>query len=385
MSSSAVFQRVVAAQPLANEDQEFWWKATAPPLADLLHKSGYSPAQLEFHLTWYRRFIPASLGPRPVPGKKLAYLAGPPWDGSPMEPSINWKEKSRSGRLIRFTIGPSSDRAGTDADPFGQAEPDRLLRSMADFIPGLSLKNYEVLVENLFIKKQDQAALLARIPAYTPRVQAWLAWDCRPAGPMAKVYFLPYLKMLETGRHSNDFLADIVEQCSSKEDIYGSYEESYGIFRDYLDSFADTPRLLPQTQFFGIDCTNGPESRIKTYASTRANTLREAKKLWTLGGRAIGPDTDDGLQALTEMWPIFFGLDSLEGMDDRVVFPDGYGVLACIELKPGPGVPEVKLHWPLDVFNLTDSEISARLSAWFRHRGHGEFADKYSSDLEESL
>jgi DMATS type aromatic prenyltransferase len=385
MSSSAAFQKVVSAEPLANEDQEFWWQATGPSFATLLDKAGYTPGQLEYHLSWYRRFIPASLGRRPVPGQKYPFTAGPCWDGSPVEPSINWKEKSKSTRLVRFAIGAIDNNAGTEADPFGQEETGRLLRRMTDVIPDLSLKKYEIFAEHLFIKKEDQASLLAKMPEGTARVQVWVAFDCRAVGPMAKAYFIPYLKMIETGKHSNDFLQSIAQQCSKAEAEYGSFDQGVATFTSYLDSFAATPELMPRTIIWAIDCIEGPDSRIKSYIATAADTLSKVKELYTLGGRVSGPEADAGLRALTDLWPILFGLESTADMDDKAVFPAGLGACACIELKADRAVPEVKLQLPIYPLGIKARELSSRLSTWFRQRGHGEFADKYASDLEETL
>lgn len=384
MSTSAIIQQVAAARPLANEDEQFWWQATGPYFATLLENSGYTPEQLEYNLSWYRRFIPRSLGPSPT-GKKYCFTAGPVRDGSPVEPSLNWRGKSKSSRLVRFAIGVSNSNAGTDADPFGQEETGRLLRSMSNVIPDLCMKKYDKFAQNLFIKKENQAALLEIMSEDTPRAQSWLAFDVKSSGPMAKAYFLPYLKMIETDKHTNDFISQIYRQCG---DEFGSYSEGADTINRYIETFDSTPELAPRAIIFGIDCFGGPGSRIKTYLSTSAKTLNEVKDLYTLGGRISGPNADGGVEALVEFWPIFFNLKTGEDFGEKDVFPAGSGAIACVELKPGQAIPEVKIHIPISMsqsFDIKDGELSDRLAAWFRTRGDGNFADKYRSDLEKTL
>ena len=385
MSTSDIIQKVAAAEPLTTEDEEFWWQATGISFATLLDRSGHTADQLEYHLSWYRRFIPASLGPKPVAGTKYRFLAGPVWDGSPVEFSLNWKEKVKSSRLVRFAYGASNSDAGTEADPFGQEETGRLLRSMSDLIPNFSMRTYDTLAENLFIKKEAQPALIANLAPDFPRTQVWTAFDVKSSGLLAKVYFLPFLKLAETGKQSNDLISSVFSQCHSD---FGSYTEGADTLNSYISTFSAAPELGPQLGFFGIDCSDGPGARLKAYMATKANTLNKAKDLFTLGGRITGPNAEGGLTALGEFWPIFFGLEGSDDPDDAVVFPSGSGCIACVEVKPGHAIPEVKIHIPINLgfpLDIKDSEICDRLAKWFRSRGDHDFADTYRSDLQEAM
>jgi DMATS type aromatic prenyltransferase len=373
-----------AARPLEfpNKDQKFWWDATAHSLAELLARSGYTEEEQAAHLAWYRRFIPHTLGPRPVVGKPYTFVPGPVFDGSPVEHSINWKEKSKSKRLVRFTVGPASFEQADDQDPFSQDEVRRFLECQMDAVPGLSLERFNTVCENLFIKPENYASLIARIPDYTPRVQAWVAFDLVPT-PMAKVYFVPMLKWLETGKTLNEIAFETTIACNTEKN--GSFDAPVAFTKKYFDSFPVETR--PRVEFMAIDCVDSPSSRIKHYVRTKANTFNKVVDLYTLGGSLKSEDIDAGISALRELWPLIFRLDvSPEELGDAEVWPTGGpGAGAAIEMRPGQEEPEVKIHWPVRLINGTDEQLADSLATYFRQRGHGEFADNYKSDLKAAL
>lgn len=381
--SSSIVQKVAAAQPFDNEDQEFWWKATGTTFSSLLEKSGYTPEQTEYHLGWYRRYVTASLGPRPIPGKKYPFTTGPVRDGSNVEFSINWTENTKNTRRIRFCIGAVDDKAGTDADPFGQQETERILTRMKEtHIPDLSFKRFKIFTDHLFIKKEDEAAALAKIPKDMPRVQIWVAFDVQPK-LNAKVYFTLFNKVLAASIHPNQLLYNIAQECSCQNDK--SFMDGVNTFKAYCDSFEDRERA-PISHLLSLDCADGPDARIKTYVGSHSRTLNEVKDLWTLGGRCHGPDVDAGIQALEQFWPIFYGLDpAAEDIANVAVVPEGHGMHTSVEFKAGKAMPDLKLQFPVDAISATDEELAARLASFFRLRGNGEYADHFTADMKESL
>lgn len=381
--NTSIIQKVAAAQPFDNEDQEFWWKATGTTFNNLLQKAGYTPEQTEYHLTWYRRYVTASLGPRPIAGQKYPFTTGPVRDGSNVEFSVNWKEKTQNARRIRFCIGAVDDKAGTKADPFGQYETERILTRMQEtHVPDLSLKTFKIFTDHLFIKKEDEAAALAKIPSYIPRVTIWVAFDVQPQ-INAKVYFTLFNKVLETGIHPNQLLYNIAEDCDRQSGK--SYDAGVATFKAYVDSF-ENPDHAPVSHLLSLDCAEGPDARIKTYVGSHARTLNEVKDLWTLGGRCYGPDVDAGIQALDQFWPIFFGLDpKAEDLANIATIPEGMGLHTSVEFKSGSAMPELKLQFPVDTISATDEELSHRLASFFRLRGNGEYADNFTADMKESL
>ncbi|KAK4201189.1 aromatic prenyltransferase [Triangularia verruculosa] len=355
-------------------DQRFWWQATGPSLSRLLALSGYTDKDQQSHIHWYHQFITAALGPRPIAGTKLLFQPCPVFDGSACELSINFKERSPE-RTVRFTIEATGHEAGTNADPFNQDESTRLLQSMVGNVGGLDLHQFNIFAEKLFFSPEDAAALLPHVPQGTPLSQVWLAFDLLRGGDiMAKVYFMPILKWIETGIPTKDLVFDAARRC----DKHGSYERPIQL----LDDFLCEGVAPPVVEMVAIDCINSLDARIKVYLRTDANTLGKARHLLTLGGRLSGELVEQGLEALSELWPVLFCLPEGTDIDNIEVFPAGSYCGCAVEMKPDREEPETKLHIPVRKIQGTDAQLCESLSKWFKQRGHTEFSAKYKENLE---
>ena len=197
---------VVKDLDFANEDERFWWDATAPSLAQLLNSCHYDEAHQLAHLRWYRKFIVPSLGPRPIAGVKPLFQASPVFDGSAVEHSINWKESSEE-RTVRFTMEAIGYEAGTKRDPFNQEATINLLTRMAKEMPELELdlEAFHTFADDLFLPPGTAGAVMSKLQeAGTPLSQVWLAFDLLRGRIMAKVYFMPVLKWTYTGIPTNE-------------------------------------------------------------------------------------------------------------------------------------------------------------------------------------
>jgi DMATS type aromatic prenyltransferase len=128
------FDQVTEDAHSENEGHGFWWSAVGQSFAILLKTNQYSEDDQRFYVRWFQQWITASLGPRPINGKPH-YGATFVYDGSPVEFSVNWKEK-KPEQTVRFTIEPCSSKAGTAADPLNQLAAKDLLQSMARVVPG---------------------------------------------------------------------------------------------------------------------------------------------------------------------------------------------------------------------------------------------------------
>lgn len=80
--------------------------------------SQYEDKEQLDYLRWFQQWIIGSFRPRPVDGKP-SFVSSFNEDGSPLEFSVNWKEK-KAEQTIRFTIEPGSRKAGTAADSLNQ-------------------------------------------------------------------------------------------------------------------------------------------------------------------------------------------------------------------------------------------------------------------------
>ncbi|KAK4096397.1 aromatic prenyltransferase [Parathielavia hyrcaniae] len=365
-----------------NQDEEFWWRATAPSLGELLASCEYSAEEQLGHLRWYHRFIIAALGPRPIAGKKPLFQPCPVFDGSACELSINFKERSQS-RTIRFTIEATGYEAGTPTDPFNQEASKLLLRDMASQVANLDLHHFDIFVNDFFLPAGTAESVVKRLPPDTPLSQVWLAFDLFRGGKiMAKVYFMPILQWVHSGAPTTKYLVfATARKCNGE---YGTYDAAIDLLDDYLESFPAGQG--PTVEMVAIDCLDSPDSRIKMYLRTGANTLARAKDLMTLGGRLSGKEyVQAGLAALAELWPLLFRLGPDDDIENFEVFPPGSYCGCAVETKPGHALPETKLHIPVRKIQGTDAQICDSLAVWFKRRGHAEFAAAYQADLETAF
>lgn len=382
--TTAVFEKLSQDPKLAvNEDQEYWWKQTGSAIASLLESSNYTAEQQEYYLTWYKKSLTASLGPRPIPGKKFHFGGAIVGDGSYVEPSVNWKENDRKKRLIRFTVGATNAEDGTPADLFAEKETRRLLQGMKDdgLVPDLSFKQYDLFAKHLFIENKE--ALLARMHPDVLPVTHWIGFDLKAgSAPLPKVYFLPVIKMIETGKHTNQLFYDVAEDSGP------AFAPALSAVKSFIDSFKGanwTPEMMPYTELIAHDCIDTADARIKTYIRTGLNTLAGARRLYTLDGRIDNEDIAPGLEALAELWPLFHLLDPNDpDLENKPVY-SGFGLGASVELKPGKDQPEVKIHFPTKALQLRDGAFCDGVAKFFRKRGDAEFADRFRADLEKAL
>jgi DMATS type aromatic prenyltransferase len=363
-----------------NEDQKFWWRATASSLHQLLKSCGYSEEEQLVHLRWYHRFILPALGPRPISGEKAAFQPCPVYDGSACELSINWKEL-HPARVVRFTIEAVGYQAGTMEDPYNQEATKELFNKLERENPDIDLKQFTVFANELFLPSTTAESLLPNVPAGTPYSQVWVAFDLVQERFMPKVYFMPILKWIHSGIPTKTLVFDAVRKCNN---AHGTFDSSIALLDQYLESFP--LGYSPVIEMVAIDCTDSPNSRIKCYLRTGVNTLAKAKQQFTLGGRLSGEVFEAGINALSELWPILFRLqgdhDNIENME---VFPAGSYCGCAVEMKPNQAEPQTKLHIPVRKIAGTDAQLCESLSAWFKVRGDMEFAQGYKRDLKAAL
>ena len=366
-------------------DQVFWWGALGQSLATLLKTSQYGDKEQLYYLRWFQQWIMGSLGPRPVDGKPH-YGSSFTYDGSPVEYSLNWKEK-KVDQTIRFTTEPCSRKAGTAADPLNQLVAKDLLTAMAKDMSGIDLTRFNLFLSETHVPDEAADEVLSKLPPGHPRARVLVAFDLERGGIVAKAYFNPALKAICTGTPTKTVVFDAMRKCNGPA---GSYDASTEVLDGYFETFGAGE--APQIFMLSNDCViDSPASRIKVYVIAPVNTLAKAKDVFHLGGRLSGPAIAAGLKAVGDFWCHLFGLSNSDpDIDDKEVLAGGTRCVFVFEMRPttegqkGSDI-EVKMHMPASWLGKTDAQVCEVLSTWFRNHGHPDLAVRYQPDLVSAL
>ena len=370
---------------LNKEDRVFWWSALGQSLATLLKTCRYGDNEQLFYLRWFQQWIMDSLGPRPLDGKPH-YGPSFTYDGSPLEYSLHWKEK-RPKQIIRFTVEPCSQKAGTAADPLNQLAAKDLLTTMTNSVPGIDLTRFNLFLSETSVPNEAADKVLSKIPSDHCRAPLLIAFDLERGGIAAKAYFNPALKAIYTRTSTETVVFNAIGKCNGPA---GTYDASIRALEGYLKMF--NVRHAPRIILLSNDCiVDSPAARVKIYAYMPVNTLAKARHVFQLGGRLTGPVTAGGLKAIGDFWCHIFGFSSLDpDIDDKPVLPADSSCIFGFEMRPtteGQMEPdmEVKMYIPGSWLGETDAQICEVLSAWFQSHGCPDLAARYQPDLISTL
>lgn len=372
-----------------DDDQAYWWAMFGPPLGTLLKTAGYSEQGQLNCMRWFHRWIPQSLGPRPVNGKP-PYPSTMTVDGSPLEYSLNWREKKTS-QLIRFTAEPTSHETGKPVDVINRAAARDLLTSMAEEVPGIDLSMFDALQAATRVPDERVEQVKALVPPGHLAMRVVVAYDLEEEALVAKAYFNPEPRAINDGTTPTQVALDAARQCNGP---HGSYDAAVEAVRSHLGSHDDVPGG-PYVMLMAIDCVApSPKSRVKLYVLSPVRTLAAALAMFTLGGRLAGPVIEGGVEAVRAFWCHRFGFDRAgltPAQENEEVLPAESRCLFVYEMRPTPpGQPqevdiEVKWHMPAIWLGQTDADVARVLSTWFEKNGHSHLASRYQKDLAAAL
>lgn len=373
------------------DDHAFWSEALGQSLVTLLQTSQYSDKEQLKYLRWFERWILPAMGPRPTGGKPH-YASSFTHDGSPLEYSLNWKEK-KQGQTIRFCMEPSNTKSGTVADRLNQQAADEFLTKMkvVEDVPGLELTRFRLLLSETNVPDEAVDEVLSKNQPGRPLTRVLIAFDLEPGSNIvAKAYFLPHLRAIATQTPVKTIVFDAIRKCNGPS---GSYDAPVAQLDDFIESFDGDDPETPQVFMLSNDCVlDSPGSRLKVYVDASVPTLAKAKNVFSLGGKITGPTMVGALKAVEEFWCHLFHVDSSKaGFEDKVVLPaDGAKCVFVFEMRPvqdGQDAPEieVKMHMHPSWFGETDEKVCRVLSSWFEKHGHGHLAARYQPDLTATL
>lgn len=382
MMASSLFDQVSRETKTHDDDGAFWWGMFGQSLATLLNANQYGEDEQLYYLRFLRQWVVRALGPRPVAGKPY-FPATLTYDGSPLELSLNWKEKV--GQTVRFTTEPSTEKAGTAADPMNQLAAQSLLTAMAKDVPGIDLTRFHLFLEATGVPDAAAEEVWAKFPPL-PRCRVLLAYDLEKGAIGTKAYFNPVHRAIFQGTSTKTVVFDAIRKCNGP---YGSYDVSV----EALDACMSSNPAPDGPQIFLLahDCVpDSAASRNKVYVSFPTTSLAAALDAFSLGGRLTGSATEAGLEAIKSFWCHLFGLDPAAPDVMKDVLPAGNRCSFVYEMRPSPPDRqdpniEVKMHMPASWLGETDAEVSQVLSTWFQKHSSSDLAARYQSDLASTL
>jgi DMATS type aromatic prenyltransferase len=377
------FERLSQEIRARHQDELFWWNLLGHSFATLLKQNDYSDKEQLYYLQWFQRWILGGLGPRPIDGKAF-YDATFTYDGSPLEFSLNWREK-KSQRTLRFAHEPFTRDSGTDIDPFNQRSAQALLTAMAKDVPGIDLARFNTLLEEFRVPNDDVEHVLSKISDF--RSFVIIAYDLEDGAVLPKCYFTPEAKAIHTNTTPDVVAFNAIRKCNGP---HGSYDASINVVDAYWKSIAAQDR--PQIVMLAHDCVaDSPSSRLKLYGLSPTRTLAQAIAHYDLGGALTGEMTATGVAALRSFWCHMLDLDSASpDVESKEVLPEGSKIMFVYETRPTKHDEQkvdivVKMQIQCKSLGQNDTEIAMKLSTWFHEHGDTDFASRYQTDLAAAL
>ncbi|CAI7613771.1 unnamed protein product [Penicillium discolor] len=339
-----------------NEDQELWWKDTAPLLLDLMVKAQYA--------------LPA-LGPFPRPGFQQIETAVP--SGRLFELSVNFQQAAST---IRYDFEPTSYLAGTCRDPYNQIMVNQLLANLQMAGKNVNTRLHYHFQNALSLSKED-IANLQKIESDLYTTQHIVAWDLKGNDDPLKMYLFPLAKSQAVGVPAGRLVMDAVGESDTNIQI----SPGFAMLNEYLRE----KELLENVYILAWDCVDHLP-RIKVYIADPEVTVAKFKDLWTLGGRLKSPTVLKGLELVLDLWSclgIPEGVRSTTELGQPEQEDGRSGLTFVFELKAGSLEPEPKMYFPLVGEN--DLQVANGLATFFNRLGWTEMASTYVTDLKDTL
>ncbi|KAM3081913.1 hypothetical protein ACMFMG_004377 [Clarireedia jacksonii] len=356
--------------PYLDPNALFWWNSTSEHLRILLSLGGYSYQQRYQALTFYRRFIVSSLGPRPIlngqPSQWKSFMTD---DYTPIEYSLAWgNSKGAVSRRIRFSMEAISEQSGTATDPWNRSATFELVKLLEAFIPDADFRWFYWLSDRFTSSKMQEAQCSQDHSSWlisaNSRSSLFLAFELGDDMPLVKSYMLPFAKQTTTGKSS---LAVIIEILSTYECCrqWPSLPTLLGIWTAQSASFDLDPIMI------AIDCIAPSKSRMKVYARTPHISLGEV-----LAVMSMFEDKSkilNGLEELSELWHLVFSHPRNDGNEKhtgQLPFKEHNtsGILFYFEVRPGSSKITTKVYLPVRHYGHDDLSIARGLQTFIQKR-----------------
>jgi DMATS type aromatic prenyltransferase len=289
-SEPACYASLTKAIDFPSDEQELWWRKSAPLLARILESADYDLHQQYQFLTLYNTLMVPNMGSFPH-----IWHASITHSGIPVEFSVNYQDKER--HTVRVGFEPASFISGAARDPYN-------LITVTDVVCKMSRLDFHDFDSQLFHQflgpltlSKEEACFLqgAKLPGSNFKTQAAFGLDLKGIDVTVKCYIYPALKAHVTGKTFRQLLEDAVCRV---EDSMNCFEAIRKV-NDYMEE----RMYYNQYSFIGFDCTTPSRSRLKVYGAILNISWEKVEEIWTLGGLLqANEDNKSGLSLLRSLW-----------------------------------------------------------------------------------
>ena len=359
----------------SDEDTAFWWQATGPPLASLLHEANYHSEIQQSHLGFYSKHLLQRLGPRPPhrdqPSSWRSFVTD---DFSPLEYSWSWNKGSQDAPKIRFTVELIGPRAGATDDPFNQTANMEAAHEIAANYPSIDL----TWLHHFSAAFVDPGLSLRTRPDRSHNTASpssiFLAFDLAHNGQVAmKAYLIP-VKAEQIGVTRLEVISEAIQALPS---AFPSFVT--------LQRFLSTHPLGCDISIvgLGVDCLHPNRARLRLYIRSPNTSFEKVCDMLTLDGALPAFESKSALTKLRNLWNILLSLpqDSSTSSELNVVGHETGGVLFSFDVKPGNSHPDPQVYVPVKHYAENDGMAWSGLKTYLDREGKAQWMEGFERGL----
>ncbi|KAI0433802.1 tryptophan dimethylallyltransferase-domain-containing protein [Xylaria sp. FL1042] len=343
-----------------------WYQHVGKALGILLFNAGYSYDAQCRSLAFFMRVVAPNLGVFHIGGYPQPWKSFMTDDGSPVELSWDWGTND-SRPIIRYSIEPIGQKAGTALDPLNLLVGPVLEDQLIETIPGLCLEWFYHFQE-FFKGRGANGHELVDLQDHNTSI--FYAFDLTDTGTTAKVYFFPKSRAIARNESNLEVLVQSIKTASySTEDNL----EALSIFTDFSSDIANSGL---EYEMLAIDLIDPKDSRFKIYFRCRETTLDSVVNIMTLSGRIDNPSFQQGLDDLRSLWSALFTTCADQPLKE--VRHRTAGMLYNVEFKLGDQFPIAKIYLPVRHYSSSDYTVIKGLESFFQARKRATYMKSYS-------
>ena len=358
-----------------NDDFTFWWQATGPPLAKLLHEAKYDPESQQSHLRFYSKHLAYRLGPRPSQHKQpKSWRSFVTDDFSPLEYSWSWNKGRSDAPKVRFTIELIGPAAGSESDPFNASAALDTARDIASNYPNVDLTWFHHFL-SAFVDPHLPPSKSESSHAIASPSSAFLAFDLNHNGGIAmKAYLIP-VKAEQVHVSRLELVSDAIHNLPND-------FPSLSILESFLS--AHPLGLSTYIVGLGVDCVHPSKARLRLYIRSPHTSLEKVSGVLTLNGVLSTLRSETAMMKFRKLWGLVLSLPPDFPADAELSNADHEtgGVLYSFDVKPDNLLPEVKVYISAKHYAENDGKAFQGVKSFLEEEGKAQWVEGFGRALQ---